>query len=93
MEDPLEAALTGCHVINSGSTEKEEYARLLNESLAYLPRQSHRDIFAVEEPTPKKEEECSPKVELKPLPPHLRYAFLDSSHHYPIIVNANLDGP
>ena len=93
VEDPLEAALTGCHVINSGSDEKEEYARLLNEFPACLPRQSHRDILGVEEPTPNKEEECPPKVELKPLPSHLRYAFLDSSHRFPVIVNANLDGP
>jgi len=47
----------------------------------------------VEESTPKKEEECPPKVELKPLPSHLRYEFLDSAHQFPVIVNAKLSGP
>lgn len=40
-----------------------------------------------ESPTP------PPKVELKPLPPSLKYAFLDSERRFPIIVNANLDDP
>ncbi|XP_021721525.1 uncharacterized protein LOC110689103 [Chenopodium quinoa] len=31
------------------------------------------------------------KVELKPLPPLLKYAFLDDSEAYPVIVNAKLD--
>jgi len=30
VQDPLEAALIGCHVTGSHSGEKEEYARLLN---------------------------------------------------------------
>ena len=47
----------------------------------------------MEELTSKKEEECPPKVEVKPLPSHLMYEFLDSSHQFPIIVNAELDGP
>ena len=93
VEDPLEAALIGCHITNSGSGEKEEYARLLNDSTAYLPRQSCEEIHSVEEPTSKKEEERPLKVELKLLPSHLRYEFLDSSHQFPVIVNANLDGP
>ena len=58
-----------------------------------MPRQSHREILIVEELTSKKEEECPPKVELKPLPSHLRYEFLDFSHQFSIIVNDKLDGP
>ena len=30
---------------------------------------------------------------MKPLPPHLRYEFLDPDHQFPVIVNAKLDGP
>ena len=93
MEDPLEAALIGCYATDSCSGEKEEYARLLDEFIAHMPRQSRREILGVEELTSKKEEECPPKVELKPLPSHLKYEFLDSSHQFPVIVNAKLDGP
>ena len=38
VEDPLEAALIGCYATDSCSGEKEEYARLLNDSTAYMPR-------------------------------------------------------
>ncbi|XP_074315645.1 uncharacterized protein LOC141651850 [Silene latifolia] len=31
-----------------------------------------------------------PKVKLKPLPPSLKYAFLDEREAYPVIINANL---
>ena len=78
---------------DSYSKEKEEYVRLLNGSTAFMPRQSCKEILSVEESTPKKEEECPPKVELKPLPSHLRYEFLDSAHQFPVIVNAKLSGP
>jgi len=60
--------------------------RLLNESTAYTPRQSYKEILSVEESTPKKEKECSPKVELKPLLSHLMYEFLDSAHQFPVIM-------
>ena len=41
----------------------------------------------------KEEEKSSPKVELKPLPPHLRYEFLDPDHQFAVIVSAKLDDP
>jgi len=93
VDDPLETALIGCYAADSCSGEKKEYARLLNECTAYMPRQSHREILGAEELTSKKEEKCPSKVELKPLPSFLMYEFLDSSHQFPIIVNAKLDGP
>jgi len=93
VEDPLEVMLIGCYATDSCSGEKEKYARLFTESTAYMPRQSRREILGVEELTSKKEEECPPKVELKPLPSHLRYEFLDFSHQFSIIVNDKLDGP
>jgi hypothetical protein len=41
------------------------------------------------EPAPLPKE--APKVELKPLPPSLRYEFLGPNSTYPVIVNANLN--
>ena len=38
VEDLLEAALVSCHVTRSYSREKDEYARLLNESTTYTHR-------------------------------------------------------
>jgi len=88
-----QVTLVFCYSTDSYSGEKEEYARLLSESPAFTPRQSNREILSVEEPTCKNEGECLPKVELKPLPSHLRYEFLNSTHQFPVIVNAKLDGP
>ena len=51
--DPLEATLIGCYVTNSHSGEKEEYARLFNESTAYTHRQSPKEVLSVEEPAAK----------------------------------------
>ena len=47
----------------------------------------------MEQHNSKEEEKSSQKVELKPLPPHLRYEFLDPDHQFPVIVSAKLDGP
>ncbi|XP_031101856.1 uncharacterized protein LOC116005760 [Ipomoea triloba] len=44
-------------------------------------------IFAALDPLG---EEHAPKVELKPLPPSLRYVFLGSNSTYPVIVNSSL---
>jgi len=41
----------------------------------------------------KEEEKSAPKVDLKPLPSHLRYEFLDLDHKFPVIVSSKLDGP
>ena len=80
MEDLVEVVLIGCYVIDSHSGENEEYARLLNKSPAYRPRQSPKEVFSVEEPDSIEQEKCPSKVELKPLPSHHRYEFLDSTH-------------
>jgi len=78
--DPLEATLIGCYVTSSYSEKKEEYARLLNESTTYMQRQSPKEVLSMEEPASIEQGKCLSKVELKPLPPHLRYEFLNSTH-------------
>jgi len=93
VEDPLEATLVSCHVTGSQSGETEEYARLLDASTAYTGRQSPWEVLSVEQRSSKEEEKSSPKVELKPLPPLLRYEFLDPDHQFLVIASAKLDGP
>ena len=39
--------------------------------------------------TPKAEEEA-PKLELKPLPPSLKYVFLSENDSYPVIISSSL---
>jgi len=85
--------LIDCYVTDSRSGEKDEYARLLNESTTYTPRLTLKEVLSVEELTSKEQKKCPLMVELKPLPPHRKYEFLDSTHRFPIIVSAKLDGP
>jgi len=47
----------------------------------------------VEEPPSKEEEKSTLKVELKPLPSHRRYEFLDLDYKFFVIVSSKLDGP
>ncbi|XP_021760257.1 uncharacterized protein LOC110725097 [Chenopodium quinoa] len=83
--DPLQATLTGS-LVEEGE-EAKGYDLLLNQPLAH--KVIKFEVLNVEA----KEERTTPppKVELKPLPPLLKYAFLDDSENYPVIVNAKLD--
>ncbi|XP_021742811.1 uncharacterized protein LOC110708896 [Chenopodium quinoa] len=83
--DPLQAILTGGLV--EESEETRGYDLLLNQPLVH--NEMKVEVLNVEV----KEEMTTPphKVELKPLPPLLKYAFLDDSESYPVIFNANLD--
>jgi len=93
VEDPLEAALVNCHVTGCQPGETEAYARIVDASIAYTGKQSPMEVLSVEQRDSKEQEKSSPKVELKPLPPHLRYEFLDPDHQFPVIVSAKLYDP
>ena len=89
VEGSLEAALIGYHVTGSHLVEKEEYARLLNQSTIYAHRQSPIEVLSVAELPSKEEEKSAPKVELKSLRSHLRYEFLDPDHELSVVVSSN----
>ena len=93
MGDLLQAGLIGYYATDSHSGEKEEYARLLNGSTSYTPRKFPKEILSLEEASSKEDKKCPSKVELEPLPSHLRYEFLESAHQFSVIVNAKLDSP
>ena len=61
VEDPLEGALIVCHVIGSHSKEKEEYARLLNESTIFTHRQSPRRFLVWRSSPPKSKGRARPR--------------------------------
>ena len=46
----------------------------------------------MEKLTSKQQEKSMPTVELKSLPSHLRYEFLNSDHKFPFIISSKLDG-
>nr|GFD55199.1 reverse transcriptase domain-containing protein [Tanacetum cinerariifolium] len=50
----------------------------------------HKDLKVVEPKNQSFEEDESPKVELKELPPHLEYAFLRDNEKWPVIIAKDL---
>ncbi|KAL1213781.1 RNA-directed DNA polymerase-like protein [Cardamine amara subsp. amara] len=105
MRDPLERALVAStEEVRNFDDEAASYAKLLddNEQVTRLVesepaetplepcvdrRISPASIDAVHDWSESK----APKVELKPLPQGLRYAFLGANKTYPVIVNSSLN--
>ena len=93
-EDPLEASLTRAADSDNEDPEVIACTNTLNATLAMSKGKSTRY-----ELLPPRElhsvcllkEGDAPKVEMKQLPPDLKYAFLGPNSTYPIIVNANLN--
>ena len=93
-DDPLKS----CLVIPSWD---EEVTTLESEFLHSIIE--HKDVLEVNGWTPKFEtlppnedktlpsEERPPKLELKPLPTHLKYAFLGEEDTFPVIISSSLD--
>ncbi|KAJ9544667.1 hypothetical protein OSB04_024374 [Centaurea solstitialis] len=91
--DALESIFT-----ESGFEEKEvmkevdddlkSIAKVFDESEHYTKKTKAEPIVLPKEEGA--EHASPPKVDLKPLPPHLKYVFLDSDDTYPVIVNAFL---
>ncbi|CAA7051075.1 unnamed protein product [Microthlaspi erraticum] len=97
-EDPLQVALTKDSSEGYVSSETDEYKKLL-DTFRPVP-----NILSIEDWTGQfakswhKEqaqgdwsELKAPKVDLKPLPEGLRYAFLGENSTYPVIVNSDLE--
>ena len=91
-EDPLEATHIGYCVTEPQAWETKEYGRLLSASTTYTHEQSLKEVLSVSAQTSQGKEKSTSKVELKPLPLHLRYEFFDPEHQFPIVVSAKLDG-
>ena len=92
-QDPLEACLV--HEAREDDVDQEVvlYDHFLKANPALTKVKSARY-----EPLPSNiscvsilKEESAPKVELKTLPPSLRYVFLGSNSTFPIIINAELN--
>ena len=74
--DPLEACLLGTinrRIEVQPGNESEAYAHILDVAPPLPPQHHPREILNLEVRPSKDDKQCSPEVELKPLPSHLGY--------------------
>jgi len=89
-EDALEKALMLFNHLEL-EEEVEEMLQILDASCEYIRERSQFEpLDRPIGPPPKPSVEEAPKLELKPLPSHLHYAYLGSSNTLPVIVSSYL---
>ncbi|XP_056859558.1 uncharacterized protein LOC130508222 [Raphanus sativus] len=102
LEDPLQHALTvdrGVQVVEN--KESDAYGRMLDSHRGFESEDQYEALQQVvhQETAPTQQKDShqedwdelkAPKVELKPLPHGVRYAFLGPNETYPVIVNSEL---
>jgi len=91
-QDPLENCL-----VHGGSIDDDNHnIAAFAQHLESFPPHPEATIFQLEKvqnleiKPPSLKIEDAPKVDLKPLPSNLRYAFLGPNGTYPVIINASL---
>src|SRR5438270_11203917 len=86
-DDPLKKCLTDS-IMEEEEVESEEVKEMVRDlkSLPDYEKEPSLELKREEEV-----EEEKPKLELKQLPNHLRYSFLDEQKKYPVIINASLN--
>ncbi|XP_049359553.1 uncharacterized protein LOC125824249 [Solanum verrucosum] len=87
-DDPLERVLVGHEV--DGDTEPQDIETCLNLALVETHKRRVEPLDRELGPPPKSSIEESPKLELKTLPAHLRYAFLGANETLHVILSAEL---
>src|SRR4051812_41789003 len=89
-DDPLKTCLTSV-IMEEDETINEEVKEVVNDlnSLPIRQQQTSQELTREEKTDDGKED--VPKIELKQLSSHLRYAFLDAEKNYPVIINASLN--
>ncbi|XP_009763961.2 uncharacterized protein [Nicotiana sylvestris] len=90
LDDSLEKALMLLDSLGADE-EVEEIIYILDTSCAYLQgTHPFEPLNRPEGPPPKPSIEEAPKLELKPLPPHIQYAYLGDFDTLPVIVSSDL---
>ena len=85
--DPLEASLVQIDSENMGE-EAEEYVKWMD---SFKPnRRTYFESLGESAKTPVPSVEQPPKMEQKPLPIHLKYAYLGMASTLPVIISASL---
>ena len=89
LTDPLEASLVQSDSENIGE-EVEEYVKWMD---SFEPnRRKYFESLGENTKTPVPSVEQPPKMEQKPLPSHLKYAYLGTTSTLPVIISASLTG-
>ena len=87
LTDTLEASLVQSDSENMGE-EAEEYVKCLD---SFEPnRRKYFELLGENTKTPVPSVEQPPKMEQKPLPSHLKYAYLGAASTLPVIISASL---
>ncbi|XP_060202540.1 uncharacterized protein LOC132630964 [Lycium barbarum] len=86
--DPLERALVGDDIF--GDTAAFEMVQILDMASIYIREGEFEHLDRTMGVTPKLSIEEPPKLELKPLPTHLKYAFLGEGDTFPVILATEL---
>ncbi|XP_070015762.1 uncharacterized protein [Nicotiana sylvestris] len=90
LKDSLEKAIVLFESLEIND-EVEEMKHILNASCEYMKGLNpFEPLNRPNSPPPKPSIEEAPKLELKPLPSHLHYAYLGSSDTLPVIISSNL---
>ncbi|KAL5583455.1 hypothetical protein UlMin_015897 [Ulmus minor] len=88
---PLEACIVKSATIDDKDEEIRHCAELLAALKDYLASDQAFKELDASETTSLVVKEDPPKLELKPLPYHLRYAYLGDSKSFPVIINNSLN--
>ena len=95
IEEPLGVEALAAVIMNFDSDFIEEYESLLaalyRGDVRFKPKKYELDMKNRESPPAKPSIEEAPKLELKALPPHLRYEFLRNGDTLPVIIASDLD--
>ena len=93
-DDPLMSCLVNPSWVEEVTTSKVEFLHSIIEHSEVLEANGWAPKFETLPPIEDKvlpSEERPPKLELKPLPSHLKYAFLGVKESFPIIISSSLE--
>ncbi|XP_044470577.1 uncharacterized protein LOC123199614 [Mangifera indica] len=92
-EDPFESCIIHRASVKDENMEITAYAQLMeaNPKVAPILNFKYEELKTGNHSLSSLKAEDAPKVDLKPLPANLRYAFLGPNSTYPVIINAKLN--
>lgn len=90
--DPLERCIMQAKTIDDEDPCIQESVKQLEDGLAVSQEEEQPQELNQTKPESKSFVEESPKIELKTLPSHLKYVFLEGNSSLPVIISSSLTG-